>query len=70
MRQIGVLLTVEEVKTLLFRLPAPDFVRLADDIRDRAETVEMMCLAETGFSDWNEPGEDIYDEPAEESEAR
>jgi hypothetical protein len=31
----------------------------------RAETVAMMQLAETGFREWTEPGEDIYDAKTE-----
>ena len=67
MQQTGVTLTVDEIKTLVFRLPPLEFVQLADEIEERAETFEMMCLAETGFAEWNEPGEDIYDHIADES---
>lgn len=66
----GVTLTVEEVRSFVFRLPPPEFIRLADEIRERAETIEMTRLAETGFSEWNEPGEGIYDHFADESPAR
>ena len=59
--QAGVTLTVEEVQTLVFRLPPLEFVWLADRMTEQAETFGMMCLAETGFAEWNEPGEDIYD---------
>lgn len=65
--QAGVTLTMEEVQTLVFRLPPPEFVWLADRMTERAETFEMMCLAETGFAEWNEPGEDIYDHLADEN---
>jgi hypothetical protein len=61
MRQAGVTLTVEEIKSFVFRLPPLEFIQLADEMRERAETFEMMWLAETGFAEWNEPGEDIYD---------
>ena len=61
MGQTGVTLTMEEIKTLIFRLPPLEFIQLADEMRERAETFEMMWLAETGFAEWNEPGEDIYD---------
>ncbi len=67
MEQTGVTMTMEEIKTLVFRLPPLEFIRLADEMRGRAETFEMMCLAETGFAEWNEPGEDIYDYLADES---
>ncbi|MEA3338945.1 MAG: hypothetical protein U9R15_03170 [Chloroflexota bacterium] len=61
MLQAGVTLTVEEVQALVFRLPPLEFIWLADRMTERAETFEMMCLADTGFAEWNEPGEDVYD---------
>ena len=60
MEQTGATLTIEEIKTFVFRLPPLEFVQLADEMGERAETFEMMRLAETGFAEWNEPGEDIY----------
>ena len=65
--QASVTLTVEEVQTLVFRLPPLEFVWLADRMIERAETFGMMCLAETGFAEWNEPGENIYDHPLREN---
>ena len=65
MAQRGVTLTMEEIKTFVFRLPPLEFVQLADEMRGRAETFEMMRLAETGFAEWNEPGEDIYEHLAD-----
>jgi hypothetical protein len=35
---------------------------LAAVVGARAETIAMMRLAEAAFSEWNEPGEEIYDE--------
>lgn len=67
MEQTGVTMTMEEIKTLVFRLPPLEFVQLVDEMEERAETFEMMRLAETGFAEWNEPGEDIYDHLADES---
>ena len=67
MGQTGVTLTVEEIKTFVFRLPPLEFIQLADEMGGRAETFEMMRLAETGFAEWNEPGEEIYDYLADES---
>lgn len=65
MAQVTLELTVEEVRNLVFQLPPLDFIRLADEIQERAETFQMMSLAESGFAEWNEPGEDIYDLKAE-----
>ena len=67
MEQTGVTITMEEIKTLVFRLPPLEFVQLSDEMGERAETFEMMRLAETGFAEWNEPGEDIYDHFTDES---
>lgn len=67
MRQTGVVLTTEEIKTFVFRLPPLEFIQLADEMDDRAETFEMMRLAESGFAEWNEPGEDVYDHVADAS---
>jgi len=63
MNQMGVVLTKNEIRDLVFRLPPAELVQLADEIEDRATTLEMMFVAETGFAEWNDPGEDIYDRP-------
>ena len=52
---------VEEIKALIFQLSAQELVALMVDIEQRVETVTMMQLAETGFQEWNDPQEDIYD---------
>lgn len=57
-------LSVEEIKALIFQLPARELLTLVDAVEERAETVAMMQLAETGFREWNEEGEDIYDAEA------
>ena len=51
----------EEIRELIFQLPPQDFIELANSIEERAETFAMMRLAETGFREWNQEGEDIYD---------
>jgi hypothetical protein len=66
MEQTGVTITMEEIKNLVFRLPPLAFVQLADEMRERAETFEMMSLAETGFAEWHAPGDVISDHGAEE----
>jgi hypothetical protein len=57
-------LDLEQLKAILFQLPAEDLVELAEAIAQRAETLAMMEIAESGFSEWNEEGEDIYDADA------
>jgi hypothetical protein len=61
MPQLTLDLNVEEIKALVFQLPPQDFFTLVDAIDERAETIAMMQLSETGFREWDEPGEDIYD---------
>ncbi len=53
--------TVEEIKEMIFRLPLQEWVILMKDIEERLETLDMMQLSETGFQEWNDPEEDIYD---------
>ena len=53
-------LTLEETKTLIFKLPIQEQIKLMEDLEERLESLAMMKLAETGFSEWNDPEEDIY----------
>lgn len=64
MPQIKVDLKIEDIKSLVFQLPAEEFLTLANTIMERAETVRMMKLSETGFREWEQKGEDIYDDQA------
>lgn len=64
MPRITVDLSTEEIKNLVFQLPAQEFLVLANAIEERAETIAMMRVSETGFQEWNEEGEDIYDAKA------
>ena len=52
---------VAEVQTLALQLPAREFLTLMHVLDERAETLGMMQLAESGFQEWNEAGEDLYD---------
>jgi len=61
MPRITVDLSTEEIKNLVFQLPAQEFLVLVDAIEERAETIAMMRVSETGFQEWNEDGEAIYD---------
>ena len=57
-------LSAEEIKNLVLQLPPREFLALVDAIEERTETIAMMQLSETGFKEWNEEGEDIYDAKA------
>ena len=49
MPQLALNLSIENVKELVFQLPPEDFMKLAIEIEEHAETFEMMRLAESGF---------------------
>lgn len=61
MPQVTVELSLEEIEAVVLQLPPHELLKLAETIEGRAETIAMMCLAETGFQEWDEEGEDIYD---------
>lgn len=54
-------MSTEEIKALILQLPPRELLEIAGEIEARAQTIEMMQLAETAFTEWNEPGEEIYD---------
>jgi glutamate-1-semialdehyde aminotransferase len=60
MPQVLVEMSAEELKGLIFQLPTEEFLKLVEEIEERAETIAMMRLSETGFQEWNQPGEEIY----------
>ena len=61
MPRVTMNISLQEIKAIIFQLPAREFLSLADAVGDRSETIAMMKLSETGFQEWNEVGEDIYD---------
>ncbi len=54
-------LTAEEIKGMILQLPLQDLLRLMEALEERAHTLGMMQVAETGFREWEGPGEDLYD---------
>jgi hypothetical protein len=64
MPQVVLDMSAEEIKALVFQLPVKELLKIAQEIEERAETIAMMQLSETGFREWNEAGEDIYDAEA------
>ena len=62
MPQLKLDLKIDDIESLIFQLPANQFMILADTIMEKAETMGMMKLAETGFREWSDKGEDIYDD--------
>ncbi|OKH37317.1 hypothetical protein NIES2119_13780 [[Phormidium ambiguum] IAM M-71] len=57
-------LTKEEIKEMIFQLPVEEIISLMADIEERVENLTMMQLAETGFAEWNDPEENIYNDEA------
>ncbi len=53
--------TLEEIKQMIFQLPIQEQITLMEDLEEKLETLQMMQLAETGFMEWNDEEEDIYD---------
>lgn len=52
--------TLEEIKQIIFKLPIQQQITLKKDLEARLQTFQMMQLAETGFQEWNDEEEDIY----------
>ncbi len=52
---------IEDIKHLVSQLSQKDLLTLLADIQDQLQTFEMMSIAESGFQEWNDPEEDIYD---------
>jgi|GEM_PF-462466 len=61
MPQVTLDLSLDEIKALVLQLPPEQLLALVEALEERAETIALMRLAETGFREWNEPEEDIYD---------
>ncbi|MCU0516727.1 MAG: hypothetical protein MUC60_07625 [Oscillatoria sp. Prado101] len=53
--------SVEEIKAMILQLPVRELAALMAEIEERLETVKMMEWHQTGFQEWNDPEEDIYD---------
>ncbi|HIK11670.1 MAG TPA: hypothetical protein IGS52_15655 [Oscillatoriaceae cyanobacterium M33_DOE_052] len=53
-------ITAAELKQIIFDLPLDDLIALDAEISEQIASKAMMQLAETGFQEWNELEEDIY----------
>jgi len=62
MEQTKTKVSVEDIRAMILQLPAQEILSLLESLEERAETLFIMRLAETGFREWAEPGEDIYDD--------
>ncbi len=54
-----------EIKEMIFQLPKEEINQLIKEVTEIMATKDFMQLAETGFSEWNNPEDDIYNEETE-----
>jgi hypothetical protein len=53
---------IEEIKTIILQLPIEQILTLMSEVEENLSSIAMMQLAETGFPEWNDPEEDIYND--------
>jgi hypothetical protein len=53
---------IEEIKNIILQLPIDQILTLISEIEEKVTSIAMMQLAETGFQEWNDPEEDIYND--------
>ena len=54
--------TIEDIKKVIIKLPKAELIKIDNEIHKYLETFIMMDAAETAFSEWMNPEEDIYNE--------
>jgi len=54
-----------EIKKMIFELPETEINQLLKEINQEIATEDFSKLADTGFSEWNDPEEDIYNDETE-----
>jgi hypothetical protein len=52
--------TLQELRTAIMQLSPQDLMILHEEIEEKLQTTGMMQLAESGFQEWNDEEEDIY----------
>jgi signal transduction histidine kinase len=52
--------TLEELRAAIFQLSPQDLITLHEEIEEKLQTAGMMHLAESGFQEWNDEEEDLY----------
>ncbi|ACK65920.1 conserved hypothetical protein [Rippkaea orientalis PCC 8801] len=53
-------ITKAEIKDMIMQLPIKEIKELINEIEENLEIKDFMQLAETGFQEWDDPEEDIY----------
>jgi hypothetical protein len=52
--------TFQELRAAIMELSPQDLMILHEEIEEKLQTVGMMQLSESGFQEWNDKEEDIY----------
>lgn len=52
--------TLQELRAAIMQLSPQDLMILHEEIEENLQTAGMMQLAESGFQEWNDEEEDIY----------
>jgi hypothetical protein len=52
--------TLQELRAAIMELSPQDLMILHEEIEEKLQTAGMMKLAESGFQEWNDEEEDIY----------
>ena len=55
-------IVIKEIKAILPKLSPKEIMELDNQIHDYLENSLISRAAETAFSDWDDPEEDIYNE--------
>jgi hypothetical protein len=58
-------ITRTEIKKMIFQLPQEEIDQLIREIQEVNAAKNFLKLAETGFQEWNDPEEDIYNDDTE-----
>ncbi|MEG5139734.1 MULTISPECIES: hypothetical protein [unclassified Microcoleus] len=58
---MSVSLSIAEIKEIIGQLPVSVLQDLLQQIQEQIEAEKFMQLAESGFSEWYDPEEDIYE---------
>jgi hypothetical protein len=54
-------LSIAEIKEIIGQLPVSVLEELREKITEKIESEKFMQLSESGFSEWYDPEEDIYE---------
>jgi hypothetical protein len=60
MTQLTSLPTLQEIRAAILQLSPQDLAILHEEIKGNLQTSGMMQLSESGFQEWNDEEEDIY----------